>query len=412
MPELNNNGHNKSTFINPTTTQPAVHNPAIVTTPDPDKPSPTVDTSTSPKPSFVKRIHSRFNQLNTKLKYSLLFVLILFLLVLIWAISVFSPLDMLNDKQANETTQSQLVDVVDNLNESQNFNDLLKKDQRSFNLISGSANFTIFTPSDEAIKNIPQSIYGNQPTQEKIDQINAQIIQNHIISGSFDIDKLSKLSSLNTLAGETLVIKNQDGKVSVNDNPIDSSKSVQSQNGYIHFVDVVFYPQYLDPAQNKSNDKINNLKSGNFAGTAVYGSESNTTTTAQVSITDIRNGLSLNLTDITLKDLEVSGQKSSIYSLDVSLFGTIKTDSEQLILQINQVNTVIKKEGVVIEDVSEKQTIQNVLRDQNLILEAIESQTVGLQIEQVNDQLKLQLATAPFISFEGGLQIDPQLPTP
>ncbi len=364
-----------------------------------------------------------FGKLNIKTKYSILFGSLLIVFILTLAVLAFVNPNLLPFFNSNDGPRNQndtaLVDVVDNLNGNQTFSDLIKKDSRTYDLISGRANFTIFTPSQDALNDIPSNVYGENPTQEQIDSINARIVQNHIVSGSFNYDSLSKLSSLNTIGGGSIQISSKDNQIYVNDVLIEN-KSIESQNGNIHFIDKVIYPDSLNPEFQARNERVRSL-ANSFTGSGWLGSEDLTSDTATISISDRDNAIFVSYSNINLVDFggEKYSKEGVSYIMNVSFNGKLALEGENLIVNLDQVFSNLRWQDQLLSD-EESQTIKNQLREDNLEFNATSSDGKILLLDSLrsDDVYTIEGNGSIIFSFNGKIAAEiepqqiPQDPTP
>ncbi|MGD2123204.1 MAG: fasciclin domain-containing protein [Gemmatimonadota bacterium] len=105
--------------------------------------------------------------------------------------------------------------------------------------LSGEGPFTVFAPTDEAFAQIPE------------DQLNAlladkealtAVLTYHVVSGKVMSQDVVKLSSAETVNGQSVDIKVLDGKVMVDGAQVISA-DVEATNGVIHVIDKVILPE-------------------------------------------------------------------------------------------------------------------------------------------------------------------------
>ena len=63
----------------------------------------------------------------------------------------------------------------------------------------------------------------------------------HVVSGDITSQQITKLNDVKTLNGSDIKIKNDDGKVMVNDSQVVGA-DVMASNGIIHVIDTVLLP--------------------------------------------------------------------------------------------------------------------------------------------------------------------------
>lgn len=105
--------------------------------------------------------------------------------------------------------------------------------------LSGEGPFTVFAPTDEAFAQIPE------------DQLNAlladkealtDVLTYHVVSGKVMAEDVVKLSSAETVNGQSVEIKVMDGKVMVDGAQVVTA-DVEASNGVIHVINQVILPE-------------------------------------------------------------------------------------------------------------------------------------------------------------------------
>ena len=104
--------------------------------------------------------------------------------------------------------------------------------------LSGEGPFTVFAPTDEAFAEIPE------------DQLNAlladkealtAVLTYHVVSGKVMSGDVVKLSSAETVNGQSVDIKVMDGKVMIDGAQVVTA-DVEATNGVIHVINKVILP--------------------------------------------------------------------------------------------------------------------------------------------------------------------------
>lgn len=104
--------------------------------------------------------------------------------------------------------------------------------------LSSEGPFTVFAPTDEAFAQIPE------------DQLNAlladkealtAVLTYHVVAGRVMAEDVVKLSSAETVNGQTVDIKVWDGKVMIDDAQV-TAADIAATNGVIHVIDKVILP--------------------------------------------------------------------------------------------------------------------------------------------------------------------------
>ena len=101
--------------------------------------------------------------------------------------------------------------------------------------------FTVFAPTDEAFAMLPagtvEMLLMPANKQKLID-----ILTYHVVAGDVKAADVIKLSSAETLNGQTVSIKILDGKVFINNATV-LATDIESTNGIIHVIDAVLMPE-------------------------------------------------------------------------------------------------------------------------------------------------------------------------
>ena len=101
--------------------------------------------------------------------------------------------------------------------------------------------FTVFAPTDEAFAMLPagtvEMLLMPANKQKLID-----ILTYHVVAGDVKAADVIKLSSAETLNGQTVSIKILDGKVFINNATV-TATDIESTNGIIHVIDTVLIPE-------------------------------------------------------------------------------------------------------------------------------------------------------------------------
>jgi len=102
--------------------------------------------------------------------------------------------------------------------------------------LSGSGPFTVFAPTDDAFKKLPnvsvQALFKYPQGQLK------QILLYHVVPGKYMASDVVKLTTLKTLKGDNLTINATKDTVYVNDAKIIIT-DIETDNGVIHVIDSV-----------------------------------------------------------------------------------------------------------------------------------------------------------------------------
>ncbi|CAD7694870.1 unnamed protein product [Ostreobium quekettii] len=114
--------------------------------------------------------------------------------------------------------------------------------------LKGKGPFTVFAPTDEAFKALPEGTVAELLKPENKKKLSA-ILTYHVVSGKVMASEVVKLKEAETLNGKKVSIAVKDGEVMV-----DGAKVVKTDiacsNGVIHVIDKVLLPK--DEAKKKS----------------------------------------------------------------------------------------------------------------------------------------------------------------
>ena len=104
--------------------------------------------------------------------------------------------------------------------------------------LRGEGPFTVFAPTDEAFAKIPKAdLQALLADKEKL----TAVLTYHVVSGKVLASDVVKLSSADTVGGQSLSIDASDG-VQVNDAKVVKA-DVLASNGVIHVIDTVLLPK-------------------------------------------------------------------------------------------------------------------------------------------------------------------------
>mgnify|MGYP000255311689 CR=1 FL=1 len=104
--------------------------------------------------------------------------------------------------------------------------------------LKGEGPFTVFAPTDEAFKNLPDgALEGLLKDKEAL----KNVLLYHVVSGKVSSKEVVDLNQATTLNGSDLKIKTEDGKVMINDANV-TGADVMASNGIIHIIDKVLLP--------------------------------------------------------------------------------------------------------------------------------------------------------------------------
>ena len=105
--------------------------------------------------------------------------------------------------------------------------------------------FTIFTPADEAFKNLPEGVLESLMKKRRNDFTN--ILSYHIVAGIIRTNDLKDGEKLKTLAGEELTVSLRNDKLRINGTNVIEA-DIEASNGMIHIIDGILFPRNQNAA--------------------------------------------------------------------------------------------------------------------------------------------------------------------
>ncbi len=107
--------------------------------------------------------------------------------------------------------------------------------------LKGEGPFTVFAPTDDAFAKLPEGTVATLLLPENLEQLKS-ILLYHVVSGKVMAEDVVTLTSADTVLGEAVTIKVEDGKVYLNDTVQVIITDVEASNGVIHVIDAVLLP--------------------------------------------------------------------------------------------------------------------------------------------------------------------------
>jgi len=107
--------------------------------------------------------------------------------------------------------------------------------------LKGEGPFTVFAPTDDAFAKLPEGTVESLLLPENLEQLKS-ILLYHVVSGKVLASDVVTLTSAETVLGEDITIKVEDGKVFLNDTVEVIITDVEASNGVIHVIDAVLLP--------------------------------------------------------------------------------------------------------------------------------------------------------------------------
>ena len=100
--------------------------------------------------------------------------------------------------------------------------------------------FTVFAPTDDAFKALPEGTVDSLLKPENKDQL-IRILTHHVVSGQVTAEDAAGLNEAATMAGTTIAIDANEGGVMIGGAKVVDA-DVKGTNGIIHVVDKVILP--------------------------------------------------------------------------------------------------------------------------------------------------------------------------
>ena len=137
-----------------------------------------------------------------------------------------------------------MLDIVDTAVADGRFTTLVAAVQAAglVDTLKGEGPFTVFAPTDEAFAKLPAGTIDTLLKPGNNEQLK-NILLYHVVSGRVMAADVVTLTSADTVLGQPVTIKVQDGKVYLNDNVQVTITDVEASNGVIHVIDTVLLPK-------------------------------------------------------------------------------------------------------------------------------------------------------------------------
>jgi uncharacterized surface protein with fasciclin (FAS1) repeats len=155
-------------------------------------------------------------------------------MLVLMSVTVFAQMDT---KMVTKAVQNDIVQTAINAG---NFTTLATAltEAGLVDALKGEGPFTVFAPTDEAFKNLPEgALEGLLKDKEAL----KNVLLYHVVSGKVSSKEVVDLNQATTLNGSDLKIKTDDGKVMINDANV-TGADVMASNGIIHVIDKVLLP--------------------------------------------------------------------------------------------------------------------------------------------------------------------------
>jgi transforming growth factor-beta-induced protein len=106
--------------------------------------------------------------------------------------------------------------------------------------LKGEGPFTVFAPTDDAFAKLPAGTVESLLMPENLETLKS-ILLYHVADGAYMSTDLSKMPSVMTLQGDSVTIKEEMGKIYINDALVVIA-DIEASNGVIHVIDSVLLP--------------------------------------------------------------------------------------------------------------------------------------------------------------------------
>jgi uncharacterized surface protein with fasciclin (FAS1) repeats len=116
----------------------------------------------------------------------------------------------------------------------------LKATQLDVNL-SGSGPFTVFAPTDNAFKKLPDGTIDNLLKDPNKYYLKKMLLY-HVVNRELKAANVMRLGYIETLQGQDLLIDVSNGVIFVNGNSKVITTDIECSNGVIHVIDAVLTP--------------------------------------------------------------------------------------------------------------------------------------------------------------------------
>ena len=106
--------------------------------------------------------------------------------------------------------------------------------------LKGEGPFTVFAPTDDAFAKLPAGTVESLLLPENKQQL-TDILLYHVVAGKVMAEDVVTLTEAETVLGQNVTIKVEDGKVFINDAEVIIT-DIETSNGVIHVIDTVLLP--------------------------------------------------------------------------------------------------------------------------------------------------------------------------
>ena len=172
------------------------------------------------------------------------FTLLSVLLVAIFAISACAPAPTPTaTPEPTAIPEPEMLDIVDTAVADGRFTTLAAALGAAdlVETLKGEGPFTVFAPTDDAFAKLPEGTVASLLLPENLEQLKS-ILLYHVVSGKVMASDVVTLMSADTVQGQPISIKVEDGKVFLNETVQVIITDVEASNGVIHVIDSVLLP--------------------------------------------------------------------------------------------------------------------------------------------------------------------------
>ena len=106
--------------------------------------------------------------------------------------------------------------------------------------LSGRGPITVFAPTDEAFRRLPNGTVSDLLKPENREQLKT-LLSYHVVAGRVTAAQARQLSSARTVANQDVRIRDNDGELRINDAVVRIA-DIPASNGLVHVIDRVLMP--------------------------------------------------------------------------------------------------------------------------------------------------------------------------
>jgi uncharacterized surface protein with fasciclin (FAS1) repeats len=134
---------------------------------------------------------------------------------------------------------SSVIENIEDAGNTSRFADAVRLAQL-IEVLSSHGPFTVFVPVNEAFDKLPAELLNNLLLPGNVEQMR-QLVHYHIVPEEVSPEELQRRDSLATMAGQSIVIRYEEGQLLVNGVPA-SGQPVPSRNGVVYYINSVLLP--------------------------------------------------------------------------------------------------------------------------------------------------------------------------